>query len=427
VTLKRELGVVPLAAIVFFNVSGGPYGIEDLVPAFGPGLSLLLLVVTPLCWSLPVTLVMSELAGAMPDEGGYVTWTRRAFGGFWAFQVGWWSWIDSFVDVAIYPALFVEYVRFWYPSMTAWERWLLALGFIVALTSLNVVGVRMTGRAAILFAVLALAPIVALVIVGMTGRGITHAPLAWSATDGSGMAIGLGLSVVMWNYSGWDTPSTALGETRAAAQSFRRASLIALVIVVFAYVAPVAVALASTDASFWGTGAWPRLARAIGGAWLGHAVALGAVVSTAGLFMSLLLTNSRLPYVLAQAKQLPSALGVVHAKFGTPWVAIVVSSAIYAAFASFSFRDLIVLNVWLYSLALIVELVAFFRLRLTEPGMHRPWRVPGGAPVALLVTALPAAFALLAMATAGWQNSLAGLIAAATGPAVFALMRRKPG
>jgi len=62
---------------------------------------------------------MAELASAMPDEGGYVTWTTRAFGPFWGFQVGWWSWLDSFVDVAVYPALFVEYLRYWHPT---WRR-----------------------------------------------------------------------------------------------------------------------------------------------------------------------------------------------------------------------------------------------------------------------------------------------------------------
>ena len=109
--LPRELGLVSLAAIVFFNVSGGPYGVEDVVSTFGPGLALLLLALTPLLWSLPVSLAMAELAAAMPDEGGYVAWVRRAFGPFWGFQVGWWSWINSFVDLAIYPALFADYER----------------------------------------------------------------------------------------------------------------------------------------------------------------------------------------------------------------------------------------------------------------------------------------------------------------------------
>src|SRR5207244_6640539 len=117
-----------------------------MVPSFGPGMTLVLLVLTPLFWSLPVALAMAELASAMPDGGGYVTWTRQAFGPYWAFQVGWWSWIDSFVDVAVYPALFVEYLRFWLPAMTSTERWLLVVAFIVVLTGLNLLGVRPTGQ-----------------------------------------------------------------------------------------------------------------------------------------------------------------------------------------------------------------------------------------------------------------------------------------
>src|SRR5262245_28672886 len=205
--LRRELGLLPLAAVVYFNVSGGPYGIEDVVPSFGPGLALLLLVLTPLVWSLPVGLVMSELASAIPDEGGYVTWVRRAFGRFWSFQVGWWSWLDSFVDVAIYPALFVEYVGFWYSGMTGWERWLLVLAFVVGLTLLNVLGVRPVGRAAVALGVGALAPIAAMTIAGvMNLRAVPWLP--WLAEGQSlGAGLGLGLAVVMWNYGGWDTPS----------------------------------------------------------------------------------------------------------------------------------------------------------------------------------------------------------------------------
>ncbi|MGH7355272.1 MAG: APC family permease [Candidatus Rokuibacteriota bacterium] len=426
--LQRGLGLLPLAAIVFFNVSGGPYGIEDTVPQFGPGLTLLLLVLTPLVWSLPVTLVMAELASAMPDEGGYVTWTTRAFGPFWGFQVGWWSWLDSFVDVAVYPALFVEYARFWHPAMTSLERWGLALAFIVALTALNLAGVRPTGRAAVVLAALALAPIAALVVSGVvtlaTGTGLVipwHPFLAPSQTLPSGL--GLGLAVVMWNYSGWDTPSTILGEARAPERAFRVALLVSLPAIAVAYVLPVAVALASADVprEAWQTGALPTLAAALGGPWLGHAVALGAVVSTAGLFLSLLLTNSRLPYVLARDGRLPRGFARVHPRFGTPWPAVLVSAAVYAGCAAFSFKELIVLNVWLYSLALLVELAAFLRLRRAEPGLARPWRVPGGTVGAVAVAVVPALLALLAMATAGWVNTAAGVVVASTGPLAWAL------
>ncbi len=424
--LRRELGVLPLAAIVFFNVSGGPYGIEDTVPSFGPGLTLVLLLLTPLLWSLPVSLAMSELASAMPDEGGYVTWTTRAFGSFWGFQVGWWSWLDSFVDVAVYPALFVEYVRYWYPAMAPLERWLLALAFIAALTTLNLIGVRATGRAAVVLAAAALVPIAVLVAVGLTRLAAT--PWTPFAVEGRTLAsgVGLGLAVVMWNYAGWDTPSTVLGETRAPERAFRQALLLAVPLVAVSYVLPVGVLLASGTAEWrtWTTGALPMLAARVGGAWLGHAVAGGAVLSAAGLFMALLLTNSRLPYVLARDGGLPRAFGAVHPRFGTPWPAVLVSTAAYAACAAFSFKELIVLNVWLYSLALLVELAAFLALRTTAPLLPRPWRVPGGRVGALAVTVPPALFALGAMATAGWGNTLAGVTAALSGPLVWWVARR---
>lgn len=424
--LRRELGLLPLAAIVFLNVSGGPYGIEDTVPAFGPGLTLILLVLVPLFWSLPVSLAMSELASAMPDEGGYVTWTTRAFGPFWGFQVGWWSWIDSFVDVAVYPALFVEYMRFWHPAMTAGERWLMALLFIATLTTLNLLGVRPTGAAAVLMSVGALAPIALLVLVGLPQT--TVVPWRPLVAEGQSLTagLGLGLAVVMWNYSGWDTPSTVLGETRAPEHAFRRALLLSVPLIAASYVLPIGVLLASGAGDWrdWGTGALPDLAMRVGGVWLGHAVAAGAVISTAGLFMALLLTNSRIPYVLARDGNFPRAFSRVHPRYGTPWMAVLTSAAVYTACAAFSFKELIVLNVWLYSVTLLIELAAFLALRARAPELPRPWRVPGGWTGALAVTVPPSLFALTAMATAGWANTGAGVLAVLSGPVVWVLARR---
>src|SRR5205814_985200 len=258
------------------------------------------------------------------------------------------------------------------------------------------------GHVAVALSAAALAPVALLVAVGLPR--IATAPWTPFTLEGHTLAggLGLGLAVVMWNYAGWDTPSTVLGETRAPERAFRRALLLAVPLVAVSYLLPVGVVLASglADWTTWTTGALPALAARVGGAWLGHVVAAGAVLSAAGLFMALLLTNSRLPYVLARAGALPRAFGVLHPRFGTPWLAVLVSSAAYAACAVFSFKELIVLNVWLYSLALLVELAAFLSLRAAAPGLPRPWRVPGGWTGALAVTVLPALFALGAMAAA---------------------------
>ena len=396
------------------------------MPALGPGMTLALLVLTPILWSAPVALAMAELASAMPDEGGYVTWTRQAFGPYWAFQVGWWSWIDSFVDVAVYPALFVEYLRFWVPEMTPLERWLLVVVFIVALTGLNLLGVRPTGHAAVGLAIVSLLPVGVLTVMALLGPRVS--PWTPLAPAGQGLTtLGLGLAVVMWNYSGFDTPSTILGETRSPERAFRSATFLALVVLTAAYVLPVGAALASgaLEWSQWTTGALPSIARSVGGEWLGHAVAAGAVLSTAGLFMSLLLTNSRLPYVMARDHVMPRWLGTIDPRSGTPWTAVVVSAALYAACAVFSFKELIVLNVWLYSLSLLVELAAFVRLRVAAPDLPRPWRVPGGLTVAVGVAVFPALFCVGAMATAGLANTIAGAAAALTGPLAYRVLGRR--
>src|SRR5262252_4482696 len=198
---RRRLSFLPLLAVVFFNVSGGPYGVEDAVSVFGPGLTLLLLALTPVLVALPTALAMAEMGGALPEEGGYVAWVRRAFGPFWGFQVGWWSWVNSFVDVAVYPALFADYAKYWFPDLSSATRWTIALVFIWALTALNVAGVRLTGRSAVGLSVGALLP--AVVFTLLAALHAEHAPWTpFAADEGSLLGgIGLGLAVMMWNYS----------------------------------------------------------------------------------------------------------------------------------------------------------------------------------------------------------------------------------
>jgi amino acid transporter len=255
----------------------------------------------------------------------------------------------------------------------------------------------------------------------------SHAPWLPLTVEGQDLApgLGLGLAVMMWNYSGWDTPSTCLGETRAPETAFRQALFAALPLIALAYVLPMAAALAATtDWRAWETGHWPVAAQTVGGPWLAGAVTVGSLVATAGLFLALLLTNSRLPYVMAVAGQMPAVLARVSSRARVPWVAVLASSACYLAGAFWSFKELIVLNIWLYSIALLLELGAFVALRFNEPGLVRPSRVGGGAAGMWLAAGLPAACCLLALATAGWTNTLVGVAAALTGPALWALRRR---
>lgn len=87
--------LLPLAGLLYFTVSGGTFGIEGLIGYSGPWLAMLMIILTPLIFSLPNVLIVRELTTLMPAEGGYYHWVKQAFGSFAGFMAGWNNWIVS--------------------------------------------------------------------------------------------------------------------------------------------------------------------------------------------------------------------------------------------------------------------------------------------------------------------------------------------
>src|SRR5438477_12362376 len=148
--LVRGVGTLSLVFVLFFCTSGGPYTTESLIHEIGPGLGLLILTLVPLVWSLPEVLIVGELASMLPEEGGYYRWVDRAFGRFWAFQNGWLTWMYSLVDMAIYPVLFNQYLRYFWPTLDRRLEWIVSIAVIWGATWINLRGAARVGRVSIL-------------------------------------------------------------------------------------------------------------------------------------------------------------------------------------------------------------------------------------------------------------------------------------
>src|ERR1700678_1219245 len=160
--------LLPLIAATYFMVSGGPYGLEDIIGKAGYGRALLLLALVPLVWSLPTSLMVGELAAALPEEGGYYCWVRRAMGGFWGFQEAWLSMAASVFDMAIYPVVFVLYLGRIEPAWTAGGRATLwALAVVVLCAGWNLYGAKAVGEGSVGMFCLLLSPFVVLTVVGL--------------------------------------------------------------------------------------------------------------------------------------------------------------------------------------------------------------------------------------------------------------------
>ena len=145
---SARLTLWPLVVATFFMVSGGTYGIEDVVHGAGYGRAILILLLTPILWSLPTTYMIGELSSALPSEGGFYAWVRRAMGDFWGFQEAWLSLAASVFDMAIYPTLFVLYLSRLFPWFAVNNRGIMVGLVVVTLcAAMNIAGIREIGRA----------------------------------------------------------------------------------------------------------------------------------------------------------------------------------------------------------------------------------------------------------------------------------------
>jgi amino acid transporter len=370
-------------------VSGGTYGTEDIVHGAGYGRAILILLLTPVLWSLPTAFMIGELSSALPEEGGYYAWVRRAMGNFWGFQEAWLSLVASIFDMAIYPTLFVVYLTRMFPWFSQGHRGVMVgLTVVVACALLNIAGVRVVSTTSLWLFFALSAPFALMVVLSPFKYGALLHAVTTPTTSKVGM-IG-GLLIAMWNYMGWDNASTIAAEVERPQRTYPRAMLVAVGIVAFSYVVPVAsVWVTGLPLSAWETGSWADIAGLLGGPLLRIGLVLGGMVSAFGMFNALVMSYSRLPLAMAQDGMLPSAFAKLHPKTRAPWVAIVVCAIGWAMCLGLGFERLVTIDILLYGSSLLLEFVALVVLRIREPALPRAFRVPGGMFGAIAVGVTP--------------------------------------
>jgi amino acid transporter len=426
---KRASGITlwPLVVATFFMVSGGTYGTEDVVRGAGYGGAILILLLTPVLWSLPTAFMIGELASTLPQEGGYYAWVRRAMGNCWGFQEAWLSLVASVFDMAIYPTLFVVYLERLFPWFAAGHRGVLVgVAVVVVCAGLNIAGIKVVATTSVWLFFLLSAPFALIVLLAP----LKYGALAHAVTTPTTSHVDLiaGLLVAMWNYMGWDNASTIAAEVDQPQRAYPRAILTAVLLVAVSYILPVAaMALTRLSPSAWDTGSWADIANLVGGPLLRIGLVLGGMLSAFGMFNALVMSYSRLPYAMAQDGMLPAVFARVTQRAKAPWVSIVVLATGWALCLGFGFERLVTLDIMIYGASLSLEFVALVVLRFTEPELPRPFKVPGGMFGAILAGALP--IALLAFAVVrsdrervlGMNSFLFGALMIAAGFAAYAI------
>jgi amino acid transporter len=308
--------------------------------------------------------------------------------------------------MALYPTLFILYLsRLWPAAGDGKLSTFIGIALIAVCVGINLAGIRIVGVGSVVMTLAMLLPFALIVVLGFCFH--PHAVVAATApATSSPISTGWigGILVVMWNYMGWDNASTIAGEVDRPQRTYPLAMFLAVLLVAGTYVIPVAAAAHSGIApGDWDTGSWVDVGRVVGGfitpklgEGLAIAITAGGMISAFSMFNALILSYSRVPTAMAADGFLPKFMGLRTQRSGVPWVAILICAIGWGLCLKVGFDNLLLLDALLYGLSLILEFAALVALRVREPKLARPYKVPGGIIGCILLSVGPIAIMCLA-------------------------------
>ncbi len=425
---QHEMKTSTVVFMIFCLCSAGCYGIEEMIPQAGPGLTLVMLIVLPFLWSTPMGLVAAELGSALPQEGGYYKWVQRACGEFWGFQAGWWRTISVYFDNTLYIVLAGSYLGS-VLNLTGLEEYLFKASVIIFFTYINIRGIRDVGAVSTIISILVLVAFALVAAVGFA-QWQTNPFVPFIPPDQTLLqSVGYGLVIGMWIYSGYESMSTVAGELKDP-QVIPRATLISVPLIMAVYILPTMAGIASL-------GRWSEWAPS-GGVTYGDVVtqvapSLGlffvfiAIISQFSLFNTYVASGSRGFFALADDKLAPGILVRCSKNRGVPYIAVL-SLGVFSLIAClFPFSVIVVVDVMLFMSAYALIFISACILRVREGDLPRPFRVPIGNKAFIAMCIPPLIIIFVAFFINGTDYFVGGMAALASGPVMYFIFKRKYG
>ncbi|KAK4848896.1 hypothetical protein QYF36_018410 [Acer negundo] len=410
---RNKISVLPLVFLIFYEVSGGPFGVEDSVQAAGPLLALVGFLVFPIIWSIPEALITAELGTMFPENGGYVVWVSSALGPYWGFQQGWMKWLSGVIDNALYPIMFLDYLKSGVPALGGgWPRSVSALCLTVFLTYLNYRGLIIVGWVAVLLGVFTLLPFLVMGLVAIPKLK----PSRWFVVNLRNVDWSLYLNTLFWNLNYWDSVSTIAGEVDHPRETLPKALFYALILVVTGYFFPLLIGTGAVplDRESWTEGYFSDIGKLVGGVWLTWWIQGAAAMSNMGMFVAEMSSDSFQLMGMAERGMLPHFFAK-RSRYGTPLVGILFSASGVVLLSWLSFEEIVAAENFLYCFGMILEFIAFVRLRMKYPAMSRPYKIPVGTVGAIVMCIPPTILICVVLALSSLKVALVSIVAVVIG------------
>ncbi|MDR3304795.1 MAG: APC family permease [Clostridiales Family XIII bacterium] len=435
---KHNLSTATVVFMVFALCAAGCYGIEDMIPWAGPGMTLIILIVLPFVWGMPFALVASELGSARPQEGGYYKWVQEALGEFWGFQAGWWRTISIYIDNTLYVVLAGGYLTGMF-GLNKYESFAFKAAMILLFMWINIRGVKDVGIVTNALSVFVIAAFAMVAVIGFVNWGgnpfdpITAYPIE-SPTDWI-FYIGAGLSIGMWMYSGYESMSTIAGELENP-QVIPKATLITVPLIMATYIIPTMAGLSAfktegEDFSFvnWGSEGsdvigYSTVADHFLGPAFGIFFGIVAVIAQCSIYNTYIASGSRGFFALADDNLAPKFMVKVVKKHGVPYIAVISVAVVNLALCMFDFSVLVVVDVFLLVSSYILVYIAAMILRKRIKREDYKFKIPGGMGILRVVCIVPICIAFISFLVNGSDYFIGGMVGIISGPILYFIWKR---
>lgn len=424
---KWDSVAISLGIVIGVGLFRVPSDVAKLLPE--GGLVFLLAWVAGGIISFFGALCYAELATTFPETGGDYVFLREAYGKVIAFA---YAWTDLTIirtgNIAVLAFLFAEYAA----SLFSSDRSLvkpLAVGVVVVLALLNLLGIEWGRRAQNALSITKVAALILLIVSGLldsqgrAGRifASSHAPLTGAAIS----SFLLAMIPILWTYGGWHENTFVAGETKDAHKSLPFSLLTTVMIVGSIYVLANGVFLYGFSTEQIATSpliAADMLNRQFGA--LGaKALAALVVVFSLGSINAIIITGSRITFAACSDVPTLRKLAAVTTKSTTPVISVILVSAVACLFILVgSFDQLLFFTgnvVWLF-FALVVSTLIIFRQRQTED--RGQFRVPGYPYLPVLFMLVCLGLSINTWLTFPWQSAC-GIALAITGIPLYLLLK----
>jgi len=229
----------------------------------------------------------------------------------------------------------------------------------------------------------------------------------------------------LWLYAGYEQISSVAEEVENPQRNYPRALAWVVPLSIATYVLPTMCILASVGKwDQWRDGFFAYAAGIVGGPWLGLTLTIAATLMALSILNSTVLATTRMPFAMSEDGYFPPLLSKPHSKFGTPWLAITLSSAIYCLAAWHSLSQLISVYIWLRIATSIMTVLSAWQLRRKRPDMPRAFRIPWGRKGLAYAVIAPLVMSGIAMIASDKFSMRWGPVALLLGPIAYFIARR---